>query len=127
MNNNARLSHVCINCKDIDAVASFFREVFGASHSYHFENERGRFGVFLALANKTYLELFSAPTEFQPTSNSTHVRHLCIAVDDLELVERRLVERYLVYRRSVGRQDKIQQLMIDGPEGLQVEVHQRFD
>ncbi len=76
------LAHVCYIVRDLDAALDFYVDKLGLEPAFDFINEEGkRFGVYLKVGGRSFIELFIGTPEL--TANRGSYQHLCLEVDDL--------------------------------------------
>ena len=112
------LAHICFMVSDLDVSLSFYCEKLGLTPAFDFINDQGkRFGVYLKIGNRNFLELFQTT---DPLSNKpTSYNHFCLEVDDIEATARglELTEVFLA-------DDFTYQSWLTDPDGNKIELHQ---
>ena len=117
-----RLSHFCISSTNIKNSKHFFISLFNATVIYEFTKNNLHYGSFLKIDKNTFVEIFLSPVV--EVNQYPTIRHVCLSVDSLEPFKERLQIQNFHWEQSVGRIDNTKQLMIIGPEGLKIELHQ---
>jgi len=115
------LSHVCLTTPDLLSTRNFYKQVLGFKIVHIFTNKSGEeYGLIFHLGNSTFLEFFKGELSVA----RQNLRHICISVEDLALLGRRL--RMFGYEIQIkrGRTDLTLQAEVTDPNGLVVEFHQ---
>lgn len=118
-----RLSHISLSTRDLGAAERFYADVMGFEIAHEFRNAAGeRYGFFLHAGGGTFVEFFQKPND---GVNDGLFRHICFETDDIEAFAARVRSHGIgdiTIRR--GRTDKILQFTFNGPDGIQIEIHQ---
>lgn len=117
-----KLSHICLASPSITETRHFFITIFDAQDVYEFQRDGKCYGFFLMLAPGSFIEIFNSDS-FSPVGTQI-IRHACFQVSSLQLYVERLSRLGIPFQESIGRLDQTRQVMIDGPFGLQIELHQ---
>ncbi|MGQ9730615.1 MAG: VOC family protein [Candidatus Zipacnadales bacterium] len=116
------LAHVCFQVRDLEASVDFYVGKLGLKHAFDFTNERGeRFGVYLHVAGRSFVELFQAqPDELDKTRSW---RHFCLEVEDVRTAAEELRAKGVeVTDPHLGADGSWQTWMAD-PDGNRIELH----
>ena len=118
-----RLSHVSINSDDLDRAEIFYKEILGLKIVHKFINDKGeRYGFFLLSGGGTFIEIFRSKNT---VTRQGCLRHLCFEVADIEKCSAELRSKGINdFEIKRGRTDRVLQLFIDGPDGVQIEFQQ---
>lgn len=116
------VAHVCFLVRNLDISVAFYREVLGLTPAFDFVNEetRERFGLYLHVSGRTFIELFQG----MPESGQGSYQHLCLEVDD--------IDRTVATLRAKGAEvtdpflacDQTWQAWLSDPDGNRIELHQ---
>lgn len=117
------LAHTCFTVSDLERALTFYRDQLGLQEAFDFINEEGRrFGIYLHLGERNFIELFEGALEAPASGQS--FRHICLEVDDIEVTTAALRERGVeVSPVKLGR-DQSYQAWITDPDGNRIELHQ---
>lgn len=117
------LAHVCFTVKDLAAAERFYCGLLGLPLAFEFRNdERGRYGMYIKVGARSFIELFTAEPGAVPAQGS--YRHLCLEVDDaVREVERLRAAGVAVTDPKLGM-DRSWQAWIADPDGNRIELHQ---
>jgi len=70
------LAHVCFTVRDLSASIAFYCDTLGFTPAFDFLNDQGvRFGAYLHVAGRTFIELFQAE-KIQPARGQSF-QHIC--------------------------------------------------
>ena len=116
------LAHVCYIARDLDAAIDFYCNKLGLGHAFDFTNEEGeRFGVYLKVGGRSFIELFVGTPEATPDRGS--YQHLCLEVDDLPATVASLKEKGVEVSDPSFGSDNSWQSWIADPDGNRIELH----
>jgi lactoylglutathione lyase/glyoxylase I family protein len=117
------IAHACYVVKDLDKAEAFYRDVLGLKSAFDFTSESGhRFGVYLHVGHRTFIELFEGGGERGESTGS--YRHLCLEVDDIRgVVESIRAAGTEVSDAKLGS-DGSYQAWLNDPDGNRIELHQ---
>lgn len=119
-----RLSHVCLGTTDLERLIGFYGSLLDARVIHEFLNPAGtRYGVLLALAPGTFLELFNEPDP-EARSGKGLFRHFCFEVEDIEVMAAHVRTMGFTPDVKRGQTDLTLQFTIADPDGTPVEFHQ---
>jgi len=117
-----RLGHVCLSTPRLDRMVAFYTDELGCEVAHEFLGDGGRrYGVFLAVGEGTFLELFHDDLD---RGDEARFRHFAFQVDDVRAIARRfrsLGQEPEVFR---GRTDRALQCWVRDPDGNTVEFHE---
>jgi len=116
------LAHVCFTVRDLDAAVAFYCGKLGLRHAFDFVNDEGaRFGVYLHIAGRSFIELFVG----QPEASTTPVsyRHLCLEVEDVQEAVKELRGKGVDVTDATLGSDNSWQAWIEDPDGNRIELH----
>lgn len=117
------IAHSCFTVSDLDRALSFYRDGLGLQEAFDFVNDEGhRFGVYLHVGGRNFLELFEG--ELHDPAEGQSYRHICLEVDDIQATVAMLRSRGIeVSPVKLGR-DQSYQAWITDPDGNRIELHQ---
>ncbi len=117
------LAHACFTVSNLEQALEFYRDQLGLQEAFDFVNDEGRrFGIYLHLGGRNFIELFEGTLEAPATGQS--YRHICLEVDDIEATAATLRERGVdVTPVKLGR-DQSYQAWVEDPDGNRIELHQ---
>ena len=116
------LAHVCFTVRDLEASEAFYRKQLGLAPGFDFINDQGeRFGVYLHLADRSFLELFQGEAD-KPAAGQSY-RHFCLEVDDLEAEVARLRAAGVEVTDPHLGSDHSWQAWLSDPDGNRIELH----
>lgn len=116
------IAHACYTVADLDRAVDFYRDMLGLTVAFEFLNDRDeRFGVYLHVGQRTFIELFAGDPGDPPERQS--YSHLCLETDNIEQTVAFLRERGLeVGDISLGSDRSLQAWLAD-PDGNRIELH----
>jgi catechol 2,3-dioxygenase-like lactoylglutathione lyase family enzyme len=116
------LAHVCFRVRDLDASVDFYVNRLGLKHAFDFVNDQGeRFGVYLHVAGRNFVELFQAqPSEPEPPRSW---QHFCLEVDDIPATTALLRARGVEVTDPYLGADGSWQVWLADPDGNRIELH----
>ena len=116
------LAHACFTVADLDRALAFYRDGLGLKEAFNFVNEDGkRFGVYLHLGGRNFIELFSGDLDERAEKQS--YKHICLEVDDIEKTAMHLRERGIEVSPIKLGKDQSYQAWITDPDGNRIELH----
>ena len=117
------LAHVCFIVSDLDASLAFYREKLGLKPAFDFtRNDGERFGVYLHVGARTFVELFRGQPA--PAGESQSYKHFCMEVDDLEQTVCEVRGRGVEVTDPKQGDDQSWQAWLTDPDGNRIELHQ---
>lgn len=116
------IAHVCFVVNDLDASLVFYRDSLGLRQAFDFINEAGRrFGVYLHVGGRTFIELFEGKPEQIPGKLS--YQHICLEVDDIQTTVAGLMARGIEVSPITLGSDQSWQAWLSDPDGNRIELH----
>jgi len=116
------LAHVCFTVADLKASIAFYCGTLGSAPAFDFINERGeRYGAYLHVGGRTFLELFQGEVGAPPDRPS--YRHLCLEVDDIEATVADLRAKGVEVTAPKLGSDRSWQAWLADPDGNRIELH----
>ena len=117
------IAHVCFTVSNLDASVAFYVEKLGFTPAFDFVRDDGeRFGAYLRIGNRTFLELFTG--EVAPPADGQSYRHFCLEVDDLPATVAELRGRAVEVTDPKLGSDRSWQSWLTDPDGNRIELHQ---
>ena len=116
-----RIAHVCLNVKDLERSLAFYTRL-GFEPVFRFTRKGGPFGVYLKLAEASFIEIFEEPTLQAPVN--TGLLHFCLETEDLDRVMAELRDRGIAFTEKKLGCDNTWQIWLEDPDGNRFEVHQ---
>lgn len=115
-------AHICFVVRDLEAAIDFYQNKLGLRHAFDFRDEQDRrFGVYLHVGDRSFIELFTA--DHEAASDKSSFRHLCLEVDDIETTVAGLKAQGVeVGPISLGCDQSWQAWLVD-PDGNPIELH----
>jgi catechol 2,3-dioxygenase-like lactoylglutathione lyase family enzyme len=117
------IAHLAFRVSDIDRSVAFYEKAFGFKRKFSLDNDDGSpWLVYLQVNDNQFIELFpsSDPVD-QPQSRS--YQHLCIEVENIEDVAKRLVEKGIKLDEPVSLGlDNNYQCWLHDPDGNPIEL-----
>ena len=115
------IAHVCLNVKDLDRSVAFYCDALGMKHAFDFVRDGKRYGVYLHVAGRNFIELFQR--EAPPSGSHPSYQHLCLEVEDINAAIATLRERGLEVTDAHFGADNSWQAWIADPDGNRIELH----
>ncbi len=116
------LAHACFNVSDLEQALRFYRDGLGLREAFDFRNDEGRrFGVYLHLGGRSFIELFEGQLD-KPAEKQSY-KHICLEVDDIEAAVATLQERGIAVSPIKKGIDHSYQAWISDPDGNRIELH----
>jgi len=116
-----RIAHVCLNVKNLERSLAFYTRL-GFDPVFRFTRKGSPFGVYLKLAESTFIELFEDSTLENPIN--TGLLHFCLETENLDQVTIQLRERGVEFTEKKLGCDDTWQIWLKDPDGNRFEVHQ---
>jgi lactoylglutathione lyase len=116
-----RIAHVCLNVKNLDRSLDFYTRL-GFEPVFRFTRAGKPFGVYLRLAESTFIEIFEDPSLQAPVN--TGLQHFCLETDDLDGLMRELTAQGIASTDKKLGCDNTWQIWLKDPDGNAFEVHQ---
>ncbi len=115
------LAHLCFVVRDLDAAVAFYCERLGLTHAFDFVNAEGeRFGVYLHVGGRGFLELFRG--EPRPIEGGSY-QHLCLEVDEIDALVADLRAHGVEVTDPYLADDASYQSWLADPDGNRIELH----
>lgn len=116
------IAHVCFRVQDLDASIRFYVDQLGLTHAFDFINDQGeRFGVYLHVAGRSFVELFQAAPGEPDKPRSW--QHFCLEVDDVPQATEALRAKGVEVTEPHLGSDGSWQVWIQDPDGNRIELH----
>ena len=116
------LAHVCFRVQDLDASIEFYVDKLGLRHAFDFINDEGeRFGVYLHVGGRNFVELFRAGPGEPPKPGSW--QHFCLEVDDIPATAEALRAKGVEVAEPHLGADGSWQVWLADPDGNRIELH----
>jgi glyoxylase I family protein len=116
------LAHACFTVSDLERSLAFYRDALGLKPAFDFINKEGRrFGVYLHLGGRSFVELFEG--QLGERAEGQSYRHICLEVDDIQSTVHTLRERGLEVSDPKLGGDQSWQAWITDPDGNRIELH----
>lgn len=116
-----RIAHVCLNVKNLQRSLEFYTRL-GFEPVFRFTREGRLFGVYLKLAEASFVELFEDPAMQAPVN--TGLLHFCLETEDLDALVTELRSRGVEHTEKKLGCDSTWQIWLKDPDGNAFEVHQ---
>ncbi len=116
-----RLAHVCLNVTNLERSLAFYQSV-GGEPVFRFTRGGKPFGVYLKLAEATFIEIFEDATLAAPAN--TGLLHFCLETQDLDGLMAQLRARGIAFGDKKLGCDNTWQIWLKDPDGNAFEVHQ---
>jgi lactoylglutathione lyase len=116
-----RIAHVCLNVQNLERSLAFYAQL-GFEPVFRFTRQGAPFGVYLKLAEASFVEVFEDPTLATPVN--TGLVHFCLESEDLDGLLARLRERGVPCSDKKRGCDGTWQIWLRDPDGNAFEVHQ---
>jgi catechol 2,3-dioxygenase-like lactoylglutathione lyase family enzyme len=115
-----RIAHVCLHVKDLERSLDFYQRL-GLEPVFRFTRKGQPFGVYLKLAEASFIEIFEDPELESP--KNTGLVHFCLETADLAALLARLRERGIPFSEQKLGCDDTWQIWLQDPDGNAFEVH----
>jgi catechol 2,3-dioxygenase-like lactoylglutathione lyase family enzyme len=119
-----RIAHLCLNVKDLQRSLDFYTRL-GLEPIFRFTRQGALFGVYLKLAEASFIEVFEDPKLESPVN--TGLVHFCLECEDLDKLMVELGCRGIAYSEKKLGCDNTWQIWLKDPDGNAFEVHQYTD
>jgi catechol 2,3-dioxygenase-like lactoylglutathione lyase family enzyme len=116
-----RIAHVCLNVRNLDRSLDFYTRL-GFEPVFRFTRAGKPFGVYLRLAESTFIEIFEDPTLEVPVN--TGLLHFCLETDNLDGMMAQLGAQGIAFTEKKLGCDHTWQIWLKDPDGNAFEVHQ---
>ena len=116
------LAHACFTVEDLDRALVFYSDGLGLKEAFDFINDEGkRYGVYLYLGGRNFIELFSG--DLGERAEKQSYKHICLEVDDIETTVVELRDRGIEVSPIKMGKDHSFQAWITDPDGNRIELH----
>ena len=116
------LAHACFTVEDLDRALVFYSDGLGLKEAFDFINDEGkRYGVYLYLGGRNFIELFSG--DLGECAEKQSYKHICLEVDDIETTVVELRDRGIEVSPIKMGKDHSFQAWITDPDGNRIELH----
>jgi catechol 2,3-dioxygenase-like lactoylglutathione lyase family enzyme len=116
------LAHACFIVSDLDRALQFYVDALGMTLAFDFINDEGkRFGVYLYMGGRSFLELFAG--ELGQPAKDQSFRHICLEVDDIQSTVQDLRGKGVEVSEPKLGKDRSWQAWITDPDGNRIELH----
>lgn len=117
------IAHLCLSVSDLAKMEDFYAGKLGLAKAFDFVNDQGhRFGLYLKLGRRTFIELFEGRDLAAGAQNAAY-RHVCLEVDDIVATVETLRARGVEATDPKLGSDHAWQSWIKDPEGNAIELH----
>ncbi len=116
-----RIAHVCLNVQNLERSLAFYTRL-GLTPVFRFTRKGKLFGVYLKLAEASFIEIFEAPELVKPVN--TGLLHFCLETQDLDGLIADLRHRGIAFKEKKLGCDGTWQIWLADPDGNAFEVHQ---
>jgi len=116
-----RIAHVCLNVRNLERSLAFYTRL-GLEPVFRFTRKGRPFGVYLQLAEASFVEIFEDPTLATPVN--TGLVHFCLETEDLDGLMADLRARGVDCGEKKLGCDATWQIWLKDPDGNAFEVHQ---
>jgi catechol 2,3-dioxygenase-like lactoylglutathione lyase family enzyme len=117
------IAHTCYRVKDLTCAIQFYCDAFGLKQAFEFLDKKGKMiGVYIHVGGRNFIELFEGDVSNLKITGS--YRHLCLEVDDIEALVRKLRERGIEVSDPKMGDDGSWQSWLSDPDGNRIELHQ---
>ena len=118
----AGLAHACFVVRALEKAIDFYQNKLGLAHAFDFINDQGkRFGVYLHVGGRSFIELFTG--QLSPRDDSQSFKHICLEVDDLPATVATLRGRGVEVSDPKMGSDNSWQAWLADPDGNKMELH----
>ena len=115
-------AHSCFVVRDLDASLAFYVDGLGLTPAFDFVNDQGvRFGVYLYLSGRNFIELFQGTVE-EPSPNQSF-KHICLEVDDIDTTVAAIQAKGIAVGPISLGSDHSWQAWLADPDGNRIELH----
>ena len=116
------LAHLCFVVRDLETSLAFYRDMLGLTPAFDFINDKGhRYGVYLHLDGRHFIELFEGTVGPQPEKPTYH--HFCLEVDDINAAVADLRAKGVKATDPEFGRDNSWQCWLNDPDGNRIEMH----
>jgi len=116
-----RIAHVCLNVRNLSQSLDFYTRL-GLEPVFRFTRKGGPFGVYLKLAEASFIEIFEDAKLETPVN--TGLVHFCLETENLDDLMADLRTRDIDFSEKKLGCDNTWQIWLKDPDGNAFEVHQ---
>jgi len=115
-------AHTCFIVSDLAQIVDFYVNKLGLKLAFDFRREDGaRFGVYIRLGNRTFLEFFEGSLNARAEQQS--YAHLCLECDDVARTVDEFRSRGVDVSDPILGIDQSWQAWLSDPVGNRIELH----
>lgn len=120
------IGHVAIRVKDIKRSLDFYVNKLGFKEMFRLDRDGKLWIVYLRVTDSQFIELFpEAIGDRSPPAEAIGLNHLCLNVDDIDLVVGQITAKGIpLYRPKKMAVDRNYQAWIEDPDGNRIELMQ---
>ena len=112
------LAHICLSATNLAAVESFYCSGLGLKKAFDFIREDQIIGFYLEVSPSSFIEVFLAD-EIDAEAKGP-IRHVCLEVDDIEQVGRKLTAAGHAATQKILGADQSWQIWTTDPSGVKI-------
>jgi catechol 2,3-dioxygenase-like lactoylglutathione lyase family enzyme len=116
-----RIAHVCLKVRSLQQSLDFYTRL-GLEPVFRFTRQGRLFGIYLKLAEASFIEIFEDPTLETPVN--TGLVHFCLETENLDRLMTDLRTRNIDFTEKKLGCDDTWQIWLKDPDGNAFEVHQ---
>jgi len=116
-----RLAHVCLHAQNLQRSLDFYHKL-GFVDRFKFTRKGKDFGMYMEIADKTYIEVFEVPRTGPVVNNG--LAHFCLETDDMDALMAHLSAQGVAFTPKKQGIDFTWQIWLEDPDGNKFEVHQ---
>jgi len=117
-----KLSHVSLSTNNLNKTIDFYKNILGFKVVHEFRNNLNElYGVFLQVGEGTFIEFFNSKESLKINEP---FRHICFEIEDINSFSKELKKIGFENKIIRGKTDRILQLKILDPNGIEIEFHQ---
>lgn len=117
-----RIAHICLNVKNLQRSIDFYCGKLGFSKVFEFTRKGKVFGIYLKIAENTFVEIFENKNTTLSGENS--LAHFCLEVDSIHEMYISLQEKGIKCTDVKKGCDNTYQIWLEDPDGNKFELHQ---
>jgi len=116
------IAHACFIVRNLEETAEFYCGILGMKQAFDYVKEGKRFGLYLHVGGRNFLELFERP--HGETAERQSYQHLSLEVDNIrEIVER--LKSHGINVTEIGRgTDRSWGVKFPDPDGNLIELQE---
>jgi catechol 2,3-dioxygenase-like lactoylglutathione lyase family enzyme len=116
-----RIAHVCLKVRSLQQSLDFYTRL-GLEPVFRFTRQGRLFGIYLKLAEASFIEIFEDPTLETPVN--TGLVHFCLETENLDRLMADLRTRNIDFTEKKLGCDDTWQIWLKDPDSNAFEVHQ---